>query len=724
MFIDLALWLSATSLIGLFGLPLINKVYSKDVNFLNYSLSFPFFLITNGLISWLIFLILKNYLISNLVSVLILILISLAEIYKKRSTYRENYQLFIYGTLVVAFFQLIYLLYRSFNPDLIGTEKMMDFMMLSSVYNSYGGEVKDLWFSGSLNPYYYFGYWMYASILKLSTVSLYSGYNFILSMTFSLTVIISASVSYNFINDKVPNLRKYLYSAFAPLFIIFVSNIYIFFEIISRLFNLKNILNSILNIDGFMNSTGFFNGSSWRSTRVINFFEDNIPKDYTISEYPSFTFLLGDLHPHLISIPFVLLTIFLILNILIKYDLNLPKIHYFLVGFLIPINGFINIWDIPFLILLVSVLFLMISKQYNLKITEFISLLLYVIIGFLSSILILNNFYFVSLSSQSKIPFINVFPFATGIHHFIIVMGPLLFLLFIYIKNSINISYKVLFINIIGVTVLIFILNFLRYFILGFESFNLLNFLLNFPLLLSLFTILIISFYLVKSKSESIIVLIIISCTLILISVENLRIIDLFDNRMNTIFKTYFQIWLLFSLIVPVLMIKLRIFQNSKNISYKVIFISLFIISFVQFSSNIYYSTDKFQFKRTFNSIEFIENYYEGSLDVINWISNNTKKEDIIFYEVGNDYEVSSFFSSFTGRSTPIGWPGHQKQWGRDAFEINSRVNDLANYKDNLEVLKKYNINYLIAKDTNFNEDKNIILVYKNKKFSIYQINE
>ena len=253
------------------------------------------------------------------------------------------------------------------------------------------------------------------------------------------------------------------------------------------------------------------------------------------------------------------------MNILIKYDLNLPKIHYFLVGFLIPINGFINIWDIPFLILLVSVLFLMISKQYNLKITEFIRLLLYVIIGFLSSILILNNFYFVSLSSQSKIPFINVFPFATGIHHFIIVMGPLLFLLFIYIKNSINISYKVLFINIIGVTVLIFILNFLRYFILGFESFNLLNFLLNFPLLLSLFTILIISFYLVKSKSESIIVLIIISCTLILISVENLRIIDLFDNRMNTIFKSYFQIWLLFSLIVPALMIKLRIFQNSKK---------------------------------------------------------------------------------------------------------------------------------------------------------------
>ena len=83
---------------------------------------------------------------------------------------------------------------------------------------------------------------------------------------------------------------------------------------------------------------------------------------------------------------------------------------------------------------------LAVAKANNLKIIEFISMLLYVIIGFLSSILILNNFYFVSLSSQSKIPFINVFPFATGIHHFIIVMGPLLFLLFIYIKNSININ--------------------------------------------------------------------------------------------------------------------------------------------------------------------------------------------------------------------------------------------------------------------------------------------
>ena len=303
-------------------------------------------------------------------------------------------------------------------------------------------------------------------------------------------------------------------------------------------------------------------------------------------------------------------------------------------------------------------------------------------------------------------------------------MGLLLFLFFIYIKSSINIGNKVLLLNIIGATILILILNFLRFFILGFENFNFLNFTLNFPLLLILFTFLIISFYLIKLKNDTKFIFIIITSCLILIAVENFRVIDLFDNRMNTVFKSYFQVWILVSLFAPMLMAKLNLFQNSKNKSITVFFIAIFTISFVQFSSNIYYSTDKFIFKKTLNSSEFIEDYHEGALNVVDWISTNTKKEDIIFYEVGNDYEISSFFSSLTGRSTPIGWPGHQKQWGRDPDEINSRVNDLRDYGDNLEILNKYNVNYLITKNTFLIKNKNLKQVYTNTNFSIYLIND
>ena len=82
------------------------------------------------------------------------------------------------------------------------------------------------------------------------------------------------------------------------------------------------------------------------------------------------------------------------------------------------------------------------------------------------------------------------------------------------------------------------------------------------------------------------------------------------------------------------------------------------------------------------------------------------------------------FFSSLSGRSTPIGWPVHQKQWGRDPDEINSRVNDLRDYGDNLEILNKYNVNYLITKNTFLIKNKNLKQVYTNTNFSIYIIND
>ena len=179
-----------------------NRV-SNNSNLSGYFISIPLFLIINGLVSWLLFLLLENYIISNLISASLLVSFSIYELYRNRFLYIKKLNIFIVGAILIAIFQIVYLIYRSFNPDLIGTEKIMDFMMLSSVYNSSGGAVKDIWFSGSLNPYYYFGYWIYSSLLKLLFIDLDIGYNLLLSITFSLSIVVSGAISYNYLSNKI-----------------------------------------------------------------------------------------------------------------------------------------------------------------------------------------------------------------------------------------------------------------------------------------------------------------------------------------------------------------------------------------------------------------------------------------------------------------------------------------------------------------------------------------
>ncbi len=720
MFLDLIVWLIATSIIGIFSLPIFNRV-SNNTNLTGYFISIPLFLVINGLISWLLFLLIENYIVANFISVILLISFSIYELYKNRYLYIKKINMFAVGAILIALFQIIYLIYRSFNPDLIGTEKIMDFMMLSSVYNSSEGIVRDIWFSGSSNPYYYFGYWIYSSLLKLLFIDLYIGYNLLLSITFSLSILVSGAISYNYLGDKIIRINKLIISSFTPLFIVFISNFYILFELFSKLPNTKNILNKLLTIEGYEDSSGFFYGSSWRSTRIINTFIENISKDYAITEYPSFTFLLGDLHPHLISIPFMLLSIFFISSIFTKNFSAKENIkNYFFVGLLIPINGFINIWDAPFLILLMFISIFLVSNKNNYSFKQGIKFFLISILGSFVSLIILSNFYFITLSSQSAFPFINVHQFSSSFHHFLIVIGSLMFLSSIYLKNKLKFSRKSILLTFFGAALLVLNIYFIKFFILGFSQFNLLNFLLNYPVQFLLIILLIFSIFLVNFDKDKYPAFLLLSTLSILLVVENFRIVDLFNNRMNTIFKSYFQVWILMALFIPVVISKININIKNKDKNMLIIFlISIFFISSIQLSSNIYYSTNRFNKEITLNSSNFIENIFPGSSEVIAWIKENTKKEDIIFYEVGSDYNVTSFFSAFTGRSTPIGWPGHQKQWGRDNKEINQRIVDLENP---LENLKKYKIKYYIVNNDIKIEKGDLVQVFDNKKFKIYKV--
>ena len=74
----------------------------------------------------------------------------------------------------------------------------------------------------------------------------------------------------------------------------------------------------IKGLDGSNTGSGLFPDNQWwwfRASRVIDTLSDGQSLDYTITEFPIFSFILGDLHPHMISLPFVVLGLGLILNL-------------------------------------------------------------------------------------------------------------------------------------------------------------------------------------------------------------------------------------------------------------------------------------------------------------------------------------------------------------------------------------------------------------------------
>ncbi|MEE8466551.1 MAG: DUF2298 domain-containing protein, partial [Dehalococcoidia bacterium] len=112
----------------------------------------------------------------------------------------------------------------------------------------------------------------------------------------------------------------------------------------------------IKGLTGTEAGSGIFPDSQWwwfRASRVIDTLSGGQSLDYTITEFPVFSYILGDLHPHVTSLPFMILGLGLALNLFLSQDsfglywLWDHALESVAIALFIGSLAFINLWDFP-----------------------------------------------------------------------------------------------------------------------------------------------------------------------------------------------------------------------------------------------------------------------------------------------------------------------------------------------------------------------------------------
>jgi YYY domain-containing protein len=316
------------------------------------------------------------------------------ESFDMRAWWRDNRAAFVVGELLFVALLVGWAIIRAHNPDTYTTEKPMDLMFISAIMRSESFPPNDAWMAGYAISYYYFGYTIAAMLGMMSDLSSTITYSMMIVLLVALTAQCAFGVAYNLVRTNVPRVlfagavdrfqrttRSVLPS---PLPAIATGLLAAFFVVLMGNFQTPLIEIPYQTRTASEAYLAFWDtpernvypereaaraqgvadtepvtlqaresndwGYWWffRASRVIQDrdFNGAAISIQPIDEFPMFSFLLADSHPHVMVLPFVLFALALAFNVLRSNDApdRMQIVFYALcLGGLI----FFNTWDGP-----------------------------------------------------------------------------------------------------------------------------------------------------------------------------------------------------------------------------------------------------------------------------------------------------------------------------------------------------------------------------------------
>lgn len=587
----------------------------------------------------------------------------------------------------------IFLIIRSYSPDSyweIG-EKFMDMAFINSILVSLSFPPPDPWFSGETMNYYYLGYVLTADLVKLTGTSLNAGFNIASAVYFAL----SASAAFGI---GMALFKKARFAFITFVFVLFSGNlagslqllVIFFFPAYYEKFNVPDA-------DLFTRISTF---DQWPGAKII---------PGTITEFPYHQYIIGDLHPNLVSISFQLLLLAALLSIIRSGEIKTVQgvMLGLMAGFFFPLNT----WEYPtYVVIIIAVVFLTASS-----IKDSIQASAWIIISSLV-------FYFPYHLSYQKVHDIAVIVSGrTEIVDFLLIFGVFIFMVSYFLINDNRLTRKES-LKWLSVTAILLPLSILM----------------KFQLLVLLIPLTLLAYFkLIKEKvhDKQFIYLLILIGLLLSLFAELFYISDPLSKmayfRFNTVFKLYNQIWILLGIAAS-----FAFYEIAKK---KIVYIALILI-FMSLVSPVlitFSQSGSFGIEPSLDAERSIRIDHPYEYQAIEWFR-DLENSPVILQAPGYSGLWSSYISTFTGFPTVLGWEWHEYQWRNDLEDINIRRNEVditytsENYDMIEEIINKYGIDYVYVGPVErerysitgiFDKhDEKFKLVFNNRDVKIYKV--
>jgi len=673
MLTEIIAWYALILAIGMAAFPIVSMV-CKNLSDRGYCISKIAGILILSYLAWLLSYPLSFSRVTVLLALAILCALSLLCIIYDKSCLHVRRDVIIRSEIVFFAAFIVFLAIRVYGPEITDFgEKFMDFAFLNAVMRSSHFPPYDPWFAGGLlDFYYYFGYLTVAVPSKISGISTAVTYNLGL-VTFAA---LAANAAFGIGYDLTKKIR---YGISTMIFVVFIANAHIIFDMAARLLNLRT--GSHEHIFGL-----------WASTRII---------PDTINEFPYFSFTFGDLHPHVVSIPFQLLLLVLMLNIH-KSDGSGMRIYgkgavrilagtilsALALGVLFPVNA----WDYPtYLIIFASIVLV---QQY--RAASLGNALFPIATVAILSVLLFMPFYLDFQGAGASGAGIGIAYQHTLLIDFIEIFALFLFLIFsfLFLHSDLDRRYVVALIPIAALSLIFFQ-----------------TLIVTIPLTLLCIYLLFHEVHEVHEdeKNDRFVMVLVLIGSLLAIFCEIFYLDDHFgapNERMNTVFKLYLQIWILWGIAAGYCLyrsISLLKHASSRN---KTIWIVFFCILFASCGvCSLTITAERISLDHnpaSLDGIEYLNLSEMGEYRAISWIRREIAGTPVILEAPGGDsYSTGSRVSAFTGLPTIIGWRWHEVMWGRGWDEIGSRVKDADTIYSThdiplaIDLLDRYNVSYI-----------------------------